>query len=166
MTGLTYQRDYLLKQFYDVYDSYIKEGSWISEDYIDDDLYYLDSEKKLEESSKPKVTYNIEVVDVSNLPDFSDYTFNLYEKTYIEDPEIFGYNKNGTPYKEEITVSELTNYLQSPDKNTITVQNYKTKFDDLFQRMSSTIQAVELGTGNYTNTNNSLLKNRILNNDI
>lgn len=166
MIGLTYQRDYLLKQFYDVYDSYIKEGSWISEDYIDDDLYYLDSEKKLEESSKPKVTYNIEVVDVSNLPDFSDYTFNLYEKTYIEDPEIFGYNKNGTPYKEEITVSELTNYLQSPDKNTITVQNYKTKFDDLFQRMSSTIQAVELGTGNYTNTNNSLLKNRILNNDI
>lgn len=166
MTGLTNQRDYLLKQFYDVYDSYIKEGSWISEDYIDDDLYYLDSEKKLEESSKPKVTYNIEVVDVSNLPDFSDYTFNLYEKTYIEDPEIFGYNKNGTPYKEEITVSELTNYLQSPDKNTIIVQNYKTKFDDLFQRMSSTIQAVELGTGNYTNTNNSLLKNRILNNDI
>lgn len=166
ITGLIYQRDYLLNQFYSVYSSYIKEGSWISEDYIDDDLYYMDAEKKLEESSKPKITYNIEVVDISNLPEFSGYTFNLYDKTYIEDPEIFGYNKNGTPYQEEITVSELTNYLQSPEKNTITVQNYKTQFDDLFQRITSTIQAVEFGTGNYTNVNNSLLKNKILNNEI
>ena len=45
-------------------------------------------------------------------------------------------------------------------------QNYKTQFEDLFQRISSTIQAVEFGTGNYTNINNTLLKNRILNNDI
>ena len=94
------------------------------------------------------------------------YGMEMEDKTYIEDPEIFGYNENGTPYQEEITVSELTNYLQSPEKNTITVQNYKTQFDDLFQRMASTIQAVEFGTGNYTNMNNSLLKNRILNNDI
>ena len=165
-TGLIYQRDYLLNKVYEIYSSYVKEGSWISEDYIDDDLYYMDAERKLEESSKPKVTYTIEVVDISNLPEFSEYTFNLYDKTYVEDPEIFGYNKNGAPYQEEITVSELTNYLQSPEKNTITVQNYKTQFDDLFQRISSTIQAVELGTGNYTNVNNSLLKNRILNNDI
>lgn len=164
--GLIYQRDYLLDLFYKIYSSYIKEGSWISEDYIDDDLYYMDAEKKLSESCKPKVTYTIDIIDISNLPEFKDYKLGLRDKTYIEDTEIFGYNLDGTPYKEEIIVTELTNYLQSPDKNTITVQNYKTQFDDLFQRINSTIQAVEFGTGNYTNLNNSLLKNRILNNDI
>lgn len=164
--SLIYQRDYLLDKIYKIYSSYVKEGSWISEDYIDDDLYYIDGEKKLQEASQPKVSYTIEIVDISSLPDYSSYTFNLRDKTYIEDPEIFGYSDNGIPYREEIIVTELTNYLQSPEKNTITVQNYKNQFNDLFQRMASTIQAVEFGTGNYSNLNNSLLKNRILNNDI
>ena len=165
-TGLVYQRDYLLNKIYKLYSSYLKEGSWISEDYIDDDLYYIDAEKKLNESCKPKVTYTIEVVDISNLPEWSAYSFDLRDKTYIEDPEIFGYDEYNRPYKEEIIITELNNHLQSPDKNTITVQNYKTQFDDLFQRMVSTIQAVEFGTGNYSNTNNALLKNKILNNEL
>lgn len=163
--GLIYQRDYLLNKIYELYAPYIKEGSWISEDYLDDDKYYLDAEKKLSESSKPKVTYTIDIVDLSSLPEFKSYIFNLKDKTFIEDPDIFGYDSSNRPYKEEVIITELTDYPLSPDKNKITIQNYKTQFDDLFQRMVSTIQAVEYKTDNY-NKRDTSFKNKILYNKV
>ena len=80
---------------------------------------------------------------------------------------FFGYDEDGVPIKIDIIVTEKTSNLQSPDKNTIKVQNYKTQFNDLFQRMASTIQAVEFGTLNYTNKNSAnSLENRLANNEI
>lgn len=163
--GLIYQRDYLLNKIYELYAPYIKEGSWISEDYLDDDKYYLDAEKKLSESSKPKVTYTIDIVDLSSLPEFKSYIFNLKDKTFIEDPDIFGYDGSNRPCKEEVIITELTDYPLSPDKNKITIQNYKTQFDDLFQRMASTIQTVEYKTDNY-NKRDTSFKNKILYNKV
>lgn len=163
--GVTKQRDALLNNFQSLCESYIKEGAWSSEDYIDDDLYYLDGERQLQEYMQPRVTYDINIVDLSSLPGYEAYNFNLRDKTTIEDPEMFGYNENGSPIKEEIIITEKSSYLQSPDKNTITVQNYKTQFDDLIQRISSVIQAVEFGTGNYTNKNtDNSLDNKVSNN--
>ena len=51
----------------------------------------------------------------------------------MEDTEFFGWVvKNGmkTPYKEEIVISEISYSLDSPESNKITVQNYKTQFED------------------------------------
>lgn len=164
--SITVQRDSLLNEFQLLAGGRIKEGAWSSEDYIDDDLYYLDGERQLRETSVPKVSYTIEIADISSLPGYEGYKFNLRDKTTIEDPEMFGYDSNGTPNKEEIIISEKTSYLQSPDKNTITVQNYKTKFEDLFQRMASTIKAVEFGTLNYTNKNSTnSIENRVESNE-
>ena len=144
--SLTQQRDSLLQEFENLCQGYIREGAWTSEDYIDDDLYYFDGEKQLEEMSKPHVTYTIDVVDIPSL-----YNYKLRDKTFVEDPEVFGYDDKGRPAKEEILITGQSIHLQSPDKNTITVQNYRTSYDDLFQRIASTIQAVEYGTLNYPN---------------
>lgn len=144
--SLTQQRDSLLQEFENLCQGYIREGAWTSEDYIDDDLYYFDGEKQLEEMSKPHVTYTIDVVDIPFL-----YNYKLRDKTFVEDPEVFGYDDKGRPAKEEILITGKSIHLQSPDKNTITVQNYRTSYDDLFQRIASTIQAVEYGTLNYPN---------------
>lgn len=149
---LMIEKEALHHAFYKKYSRFLQEGSWISEDYIDDNLYYLDAQSTLNTSSKPKITYNISVLELSQLEDYENYTFALGDKTTIEDTEFFGWTwKDGaqTPYQEEIVVTELTIMLDSPELNQIKVQNYKTQFEDLFQRMAATTQSIEYSTGKY-----------------
>ena len=150
---LAEQKRALNLRFYKKYSRFIQEGSWISEDYTDENLYYLDAESTLFTSAQPKVTYTINVLELSQLEGYENYTFALGDKTYIEDTEFFGWvwSKNGvrTPYHEEIVVSEFTVELDSPEKNTFKVQNFKTQFEDLFQRITATTQSVEYHTGEY-----------------
>ena len=139
-------------QFYKKYSRFIQEGSWIEENYIDDNLYYLDAESTLHTSSQPKVTYNINVLELSRIPGYENYIFNLGDKTFIEDTEFFGWQLlDGvqTPRHEEIIVNEITIALDSPEQNQIKVQNYKTQFEDLFQRITATTQSIEYNTGQY-----------------
>lgn len=149
---LLVEKEKLNCQFYKKYSRFLQEGSWISEDYIDDNLYFLDAQSTLHTSSQPKVTYNIVVLELSQLEGYENYTFALGDKTTIEDTEFFGWVfKDGvqTPYKEEIIITELTCVLDSPEQNQIKVQNYKTQFEDLFQRMAATTQSIEYSTGQY-----------------
>lgn len=139
-------------QFYKKYSRFIQEGSWIEENYIDDNLYYLDAESTLHTSSQPKVTYNINVLELSRIPGYENYIFNLGDKTFIEDTEFFGWqllDRVQTPRHEEIIVNEITIALDSPEQNQIKVQNYKTQFEDLFQRITATTQSIEYSTGQY-----------------
>ena len=144
-------------EFYKKYSRFIQEGSWIKEDYTDPNLYYLDSESTLHTSAQPKVTYNIGVIDVAPLAsqesyeDFVYYDFDIGDKTYIEDVEFFGHSlRDGkTPYREEIIVSEIITELDAPEKNQIKVQNYKTQFENLFQRITANTQQAEYHTGEY-----------------
>lgn len=145
--------------FYKKYSRFIQEGSWISEDYIDDNLYYLDAESTLHTSSQPQVNYTINVLELSQLEDYENYIFSLGDKTFVEDTEFFGWyfdQTSGlrTPYKEEIVVTELTIALDSPEQNVVKVQNYKTQFEDLFQRIAATTQTIEYSTGRYNKASN------------
>ena len=137
--------------FYKKYCRFLQEGSWISEDYVDDNLYYLDAKSTLHASAHPKVTYNINVLELSQLPGYENYKFELGDRTYIEDPEFFGYSlKDGvTPYREEIVVNEISIELDAPEKNSIKVQNYKNQFDDLFSRITASTQQLEYHSGGY-----------------
>ena len=155
---LTEHRSKIMKEFYNIYHAYIHESSWISEDYLDDDKYYFAATDVLNTSAQPKVTYSFNVVDIGALDEFKGYNFKLGDKTFVEDTEFFGYQEDGvTPYREEVTISGMEVNLDSPDKNTITIQNYRTQFQDLFQRIAATIQAVEYHTGNYRNTKSDKL---------
>lgn len=169
----------LNQQFYLKYSRFIQEGTWTSEGYIDDDLYYLDAESVLYTSSNPQVQYTINVLELSQLDGYENYNFTIGDRTYIEDVDFFGYTiKAGirTPYQEEIVVSELNLLLDSPEKNTVTVQNYKTQFEDLFQRITASVQSLEYKSGAYeraadaiTSSNEidpDLLQNSLLNNDL
>jgi hypothetical protein len=126
---LMIEKERLHSAFYKKYSRFLQEGSWISEDYIDDNLYYLDAKSTLATSAKPKITYNISVLELSQLEGYENYTFALGDKTTIEDTDFFGWTwKDGvqTPYREEIVVTELTIMLDSLEQNQIKVQNYKT----------------------------------------
>lgn len=150
---LTEEKRALNLRFYKKYARFLQEGSWINEDYYDDNLYYLDALSTLHTSAQPKVSYTINVLDLSMLPGYESYKFELGEKTYVEDVEFFGYSlQTGRPHKEEVVISEITRELDSPEKNVIKVQNYKTQFEDLFQRIAATTQSIEYHTGEYERT--------------
>jgi hypothetical protein len=155
-------RDALLKQikelhqkFYNKYSTYIQEGSWNSEDYIDPNIYYYDALSVAYTSSRPQVQYDIAVTRVSELPEFKFRRFHVGDTTYVQDTDFFGYepylknDKVRTPYKEAVLISEISINFEEPDKDTITVQNYKTQFEDLFQRINATTQSLQFVQGGY-----------------
>ena len=169
----------LEKEFYKKYSRYIQEGTWSSQNYTSSELYYLDALQVSSTSAQPKVEYTINVAEVSEIPEHKNYYFEVGEKTYIEDIEFFGsaletiVDGNNTinvytPIREEVIVSEVEWHLDAPDENVITIRNYKTRFEDLFQRMSATVQTVEYNEATYAKTSSilddsGLIKSGLLN---
>ena len=141
-----------IKDFNNKYSRFIQEGTWNSTDYIDSELYYLDALQVSNTSAQPAVSYTINVVEISQLDGYEWYLFDAGDKTYVEDTEFFGWaDKNGvlTPAREEVIVSEVEWHLDAPDQNVITVRNYKTRFEDLFQRISAAVQTVQYNEATY-----------------
>ena len=79
------------KEFYAKYSRFIQEGTWESTDYIDNELYYLDALQVSATSAQPKVSYTINVIEVSEIEGLENYNFNVGDKTYIEDTDFFGW---------------------------------------------------------------------------
>lgn len=139
----------LLKSFYVQYSRFIQEGTWTDEKYSDDELYYLDSLQTLYNSCWPQVTYTINALTIDMLPGYEHYRFDVGDKTWVQDVEFFGKNTDGTPYKKEVIISETTNNLDSPDKDTFKVQTFKNQFQDLFKKVTATVQSVQFSEGSY-----------------
>lgn len=139
--------------FYQKFSRFIQEGSWTSQDYIDPNLYYLDARSIAYTSSRPKISYNISVIRLNALDEYKGKKFNVGDISFIEDKEFFGYIKGEdswkTPYHEKVLISESTSWFDSPEKDTFTIQNYKTQFEDLFQRITATTQSLQYSTGEY-----------------
>ena len=142
-------KDKLNQDFANKYYRFIQEGTWNSEDYWDPELYYQAANMVLYTSSFPQISYSINVLELSQIEGFEAYKFKIADKTYIEDTEFFGYDSKGRPYKEEIVVSQVTRHLDDNSQNTITVQNYKTQFQDLFQRIAAASQSLQYHEGSY-----------------
>lgn len=155
--ALIEEAELLDEKFYKKYFRFIQEGSWTSQDYIDDNLYFLDAQSVAYTSSRPQISYNISVIRISNQEGFENKIFKLGDITYVQDTEFFGYtyiNQVKTPYKEKVLVSNVTSYFDEPSKDTFTVQNYKTQFEDLFQRITSTTQSLQYAAGKYAKAAN------------
>lgn len=139
--------------FYQKFSRFIQEGSWTSQDYIDPNLYYLDARSVAYTSSRPKISYNISVIRLNALDEYKGKKFNVGDISFIEDKEFFGYIKGKdawkTPYHEKVLISESTSWFDSPEKDTFTIQNYKTQFEDLFQRITAMTQSLQYSTGEY-----------------
>lgn len=147
------EKKVLESAFYQKFSRFIQEGSWTSQDYIDSNLYYLDARSVAYTSSRPKISYNISVIRLNALDEYKGKKFNVGDISFIEDKEFFGYIKGKdawkTPYHEKVLISESTSWFDSPEKDTFTIQNYKTQFEDLFQRITATTQSLQYSTGEY-----------------
>lgn len=163
------EKDELTKAFFNKYSRFIQEGTWSSTDYIDSELYYLDALQVSITSAQPTVSYTINVAEVSRLEGLENYNFDAGDKSYVEDTEFFGWAmKNGvmTPAREEVIVSEVEWHLDDPSQNIITVQNYKTRFEDLFQRINATVQTVQYNEATYAKMSTLLDANGTINQDV
>ena len=238
--GLLDEKDEINNRFYKKYSRYIQEGSWTSDNHVDPELYYLDALQVSNTSAQPQVTFTMNVVEISELPGFENYIFDVGDKTYIEDPPLFGYEvehiqrtqefkvsvtgedivldldhravkvqevawgnqtkESGfgfnyitkelvipaslldgdtpdkvtvtyyydyeTPVREEVIVAETVWSLDDPTQNTITIQNYKTQFADLFQRIAATVQTVEYNQSSYSRAASMLDSSGLINSDL
>lgn len=147
------------KEFNSKYSRYIQEGSWSDDNYMDDDLYYFDALAVLYQSAYPKVSYNFKVLELSQLEGYEAFKFDIAHKTYVEDTEFFGYQLiDGlrTPVRETVVVTEATMNLDEPDKNDLKIQNYKSHFEDLFQRITAATQNLEYHSGEYGRAANAI----------
>ena len=172
-------KNQLEKEFYKKYSRYIQEGTWSSQNYIDPELYYLDALQVSSTSAQPKAEYTINVAEVSEIPERNNYYFEVGDKTYIEDTEFFGQFQEiiqdplteeifivYTPVREEVIVSEVEWHLDSPEENVVTIRNYKTRFEDLFQRISAAVQTVQYNEATYAKTSSILDENGLIKSDL
>jgi hypothetical protein len=80
---ITEEKNSLIKNFEKKYCRFIQEGEWSSEDYTDHNLYYLDSESTLYNSSRPKISYTISIVELGQIEEYSNYSYDLGDITHV-----------------------------------------------------------------------------------
>ena len=154
------------KKFYESYSRFIQEGTWNDEKYYDDNLYYLDALQVAYTSARPEVSYTIDVFRVGALEEFKGKDFDVGDITFIEDTQYFGYDLVygvKTPHKEPVYIYEITYYFEEPEKDVVKVQNYKTQFEDLFQRITAETQNLQFAQGSYARAANLLSSSGELN---
>lgn len=169
-------KERLHKEFNTLYSSYIREGVWQDDNYTSNDAYCIDALKTLRRSCYPEVSYTMKVINISGSEEYKDWTFEVGDYTYATDEEIFGRDNTGMLNREPVTLSIITYDLDNAQDTEITVQNYKTQFEDLFSRIAAAAQTVQFKDGIYTNAANnftadgeikvSVLQNTLLNNSI
>lgn len=169
----------LINLFENKYRRYISEGTWSDDSYTDSDQYFLDAERVTSTSARPQISYNIDVIQLAGLEGYEVYDINVGDKTFICDEEFFGYDEfedgGRRLHPEEFVISEMDDNLDNPSESTITVQNFRTQFEDLFSRISATIQTVQTKDQIYSRGENftptgeiiaSVLQNSLLNNSL
>lgn len=165
----------LVTEFEEKYMRYITEGTWQDDNYTDSDKYYFDAERVLATSAMPTASYTIDVLALQALEGWENYTFDIGDKTFVTDIDFFGLDKNGSPYKQEVVISEVTDVIDSQNSSTITVQNFRTQFEDLFSRISASVQTLQMKDQIYSRAENftangeilvPILQNTLINNSI
>lgn len=143
----------LSDNFYKRYEPYLKEGTWSDSNYITDNAYYHDALSVAAEGAIPKVSYDIKVVPLGIFDE--DYEIDIADTSYVEDIGMFGINKKtGLPNRLKVIISQLNENLDKPSENSISVQNFTTQFEDLFQQVTASVQSLTYNENIYKRSSN------------
>lgn len=156
------------------YSQYIKEGVWSDTSYADDNTYFLDAQKVSLTSAMPEMSWNISAIDGSVLKELEDFKIKVGDQTILIDNDFFKDN-NGKEHIFEVLISGIQEHLDDPSQNEIEIRNYLTSFEDLFQRISTATQTLELNEQTYNRAayftqdgqvDANILQNTLLNNGL
>lgn len=108
---------------------------------------YLDALEVSKTNAFPQVSYKLEVSAMNS--SFIKVAYrNLNRIVNINDFELKFENIQGY-------ISELELNLENPWEDTITIQNYKTKFEDLFSTIVASTEQMKINSFSYNNAANS-----------
>ena len=150
---LNKEKEDLNSAFYKRFYRFIQEGTWKDDKYVDNDKYYSDAVSTAANSALPKVTYSFSIIDLSQIPEYENFEFDLADKTWVEDSELFG------DEREMVVITEITYALEEPDQTSVKIQNHRDQFASLFQKVTATTQSVQYAAGawdkaaNFANAN-------------
>lgn len=140
--------------FFRKYEPYLKEGTWSDTNYITDNAYYHGALDVAAQGAIPKVQYTISVIDLSP-KEGEEYSFDLADSTYVEDVSLLGTNKyTGLPNHLKVLISEISEDLDNPTKNSIKVQDFTSQFEDLFSQVTASIQNLTFNENIYRRAKN------------
>lgn len=141
------------KNFVQKYGQFIFEGVWESSDYVDADKYYYDAVNVSSTSARPTISYTFNVMRLGALEEYNTRQFEVGDIGYVQDSKLLGYKADGvTPIKEKVVISEITYFFDESDKDKITVQNYRTQFEDLMSRIVAQVQTPKYAPAAYDTT--------------
>lgn len=129
------------------------------------EMLYLDAKEVALENSRPKFTYTLGISNIPNQVKFIE----LGQLTYINDFSLGTHAATGY-------VSGVKYDLSDPSQDTITIKNYKTKFEDLFSTITASSEAMKnnahtygIAAGSFTASGElkgSVLQNALANNNL
>ena len=123
---------------------------WKEESYTDAQALKEDAELKLQDLSKPAESYSVTVADLAKQKkQYSILEYHVGDKIWIID------SATRTRVKQRIV--KMTEYPQSPEKNTCEIANTVLTFEELQQKYKEAaeiVNTVVAGDGRYTGTVN------------
>lgn len=129
------------------------------------EMLYLDAKEVARENSQPKYSYDL---NIANVPDKATF-IELGQLVYISDHALGVHAATGY-------VSGMKLKLDKPQDDELTIQNYKTKFEDLFSTITASSEAMknnavayDIAAAGFTSNGQiqgSVLQTSINNNDI
>lgn len=144
---LTSEKNTAIANFERKYSQFIIEGTWKGDDYIDNDLYYLDASQTAAESCMPKIEYSLSAIDISKLANplnpedttwGEDFSYDVGDTTYIKDQELFGVVEDKIIEQKSMVASKDI-YIDVDRPDEISLRNYDTRFEELFQSIAATV---------------------------
>lgn len=127
------------------YSNKVRTLIWEDTSYEDAETLKEDAEQKLEDLSKPKKSYSVDIIDLAKQnPDYSILSFGLGDTILLLDER--------TGIKDKQRIVKLTEYPQNPEKNTCELSNTTLTFEELQERLQAAANAVE----NITNTDGTV----------
>ena len=97
---------------------------------------YNDAVKTSHKYAVPQITYSISVLDISSLDDYKEYKPILGQKVPIYDAEmgLIGYQG---------IITSISKVLEKPEETNIEIATYQSRFEDIFQKLTSTMTEVK-----------------------
>lgn len=139
------------------YTRFIIEGQWPGGDYIEADTFYLDATRAVASSAMPKVTYSMNVIDLSKLCNPFDPTdetwgqefiYDVGDTTIVKDTELFP-PVDGKPIEQKAMVATLKSYIDVNKPDDIELRNFETRFEELFQTIAAAVTQLQLNEDIY-----------------
>lgn len=109
------------------YSNKIRTCVWVDESYTSKQALKDDAEKKLEDMSKPLVSYSADVIDLAKQkPEYSLLSFKVGDTIHLFD--------EATQIQDTQRIVKMTEYPQDPSKNTCELANMVLTFEELRQK--------------------------------